>query len=310
MFGIHATPVVMGCLALALGAGSLATAQPSEPKPEPAARRDADPPELPEGPTEGLAGLSRLGTMVPQTPITILLAPAVQSELNLTEKQKAQASDLALSSTQKQRDLYRNVLSSPENLPEALIGARNELRQENEQAIVGILEPRQAHRLNQIILQFEGPLAVSRSEIAHKLRLSETQNDYIQGIMLELQEQQRALYAEARRRAVTLSQLDPSRFGQVRSEMAKLRDRAVQRIAKVLDRKQKLAFNKMLGAQFDLGKLNLEGSAPESKASSDSKASGKASPSKSEAKQDPAPATDETKVPSQAKRRKTRSKTR
>ncbi len=292
-------------LTIALGASTAWTqTQTPESKSEPEASSDAPKTGVAEGSQEGLAGLARLGTMVPQTPITILLAPPVQAELNLTDKQKSKAFDLALASSQKQRDLYRSLATSPDANAGDLISARTGLRQENEQAVARILEPKQAQRLNQIVLQFEGPLAVSRPEIASKLRLNDSQNQQIQSIMLELQQRQRMMYAAARRQAVTLSQLDPSRFGEVRKSMARVRDAAVQEVAKVLDRKQKLAFNKMLGEPFDIAKLDPEAS-PGAKASNDpskSKAEAKASSSSSSAD------SDEPKASSRSTRRRPRSK--
>jgi hypothetical protein len=55
----------------------------------------------------------------------------------------------------------------------------------------------------------------------------------------------------------------PGQVAQLREMMAKVRDEAVQQVAKVIDAKQKAAFNKMLGEPFDLAKLDPEAS-PES----------------------------------------------
>ena len=284
MRGSLTTRVAMG-LALMLGAAPRANSQTAEDRSDvesKAAPGDIVAPDPQAGQSDDLESLSRLGTMVPQTPITILLAPAVQSELKLTDEQKTKAYGLALASNQKQRDLYRSLMASPENDAASLAGARADLRQDNEEAVARILEPKQAQRLNEVVLQFEGPLAVSREDVARRLRLSEEQNASIREIMLGLQMQQRALVTDARRKVVTFSQLDPSRFERVRGQMGKLRDKAVVEIGKVLERKQKVAFNKMLGAPFDLGKLKLAGSTSSAEAADKATDVDKASTAKSE----------------------------
>jgi hypothetical protein len=232
-------------VALALAAGVPASpaqeAEKAQPSPEP---------------SDGLAGIVRLGTMGPQTPISILMAPAVQAELKLSESQKTKAYDLALAAGQKYREVFQGLLFDGETDPRELFAARNSLRQENDLGVRTILDAKQTARLNQIVLQAEGPLAVSRPEVASKLRLSPTQNDQVQGVMIQLQQRQRLLYAAARREARTFAQLDPERFRRVREQMAKTRDAAVARIGKVIDRRQKAAFNKMLGEPFDMAKLD------------------------------------------------------
>jgi hypothetical protein len=206
----------------------------------------------------GMTGLLRLGTMLPQTPITVLAAPAVQAELKLTDAQKTKASELALTAGQRYRESLQALLFSGDANPDEILSIRVGLRQENERAVVRILEAKQAERLYQIVLQAEGPLAVSRPDVAAKLRLGASQNERIHNIMLQLQQSQRTMYAAARRQVTTFNQLEPSRFDRVRDEMAKVRDAAVLQIGKVLDRKQKANFNKMLGEPFDVAKLDPE----------------------------------------------------
>lgn len=202
----------------------------------------------------------RLGTMLPTTPVTVLMSPAVQKELKLTDAQKNKVYQLSNESGQKQRDLGQaaqvKFLSGAPVNPQELMAARDHLRGEIEQAIAGILDKKQRERMSQIVLQLEGPLAVSRPEIADQLNLNPRQRQAIQGTMLQLQIAQRRLNMEARRQAVMLAQLDPSQFGQVREQMAKLREMAVQQISKVVDKKQKANFAKMLGEPFDLAKID------------------------------------------------------
>src|SRR5438067_534741 len=79
-------------LSLALGGASTALAQ--------ATVRPAEG----QGGPESLAGLLRQMGAGPQTPITVLMAPAVQQELKLTETQKGKVFNLSVAAMQKQRD--------------------------------------------------------------------------------------------------------------------------------------------------------------------------------------------------------------
>ena len=125
------------------------------------------------------------------------------------------------------------------------------LRQETDQAVAKILDPKQKERLDQIALRVEGPLAVARPEVAAKLRLNPTQNEYVQGIMMQMRQQ---LFMGISQGAAS-GQFDP---GQVRMLATRLREGAVGEIGKVLDRKQKNAFNKLLGEPFDISKIESE----------------------------------------------------
>lgn len=135
--------------------------------------------------------------------------------------------------------------------PQAATMSMMRLRQETDQAIGKILDTKQKERLNQIVLQAEGPLAVARPEIARQLRLNDTQNEYVQTVMMQMRRQ---LVFTVRQSAAN-GQFNPA---QMRVVASKLRQSAVQEVSKVIDRKQKVAFNKMLGEPFDLNKLDSE----------------------------------------------------
>jgi hypothetical protein len=196
------------------------------------------------------------------SPVMILLAPSVQKELKLTEEQKNKAYALAKTSGQKGRDLAQAMSFGGGNAnPQAMMQATWKLRQENDQAIAGILNAKQKERLDQIVLQAEGPLAVARPEIAAKLRLNDNQNEYVQGIMMQMR---RELFM-AMRQGAAAGQFDPT---QARAMATKLREGAVQEISKVIDRKQKAAFNKMLGEPFDVSKIESEAASADPTATS------------------------------------------
>ena len=70
--------------------------------------------------------------------------------------------------------------------PQAMMEAGKQLRQESDAGLAQILDAKQKERFDQIVLQNEGPLAVARPEIAAKLRLNESQKEYVQGVMMHM----------------------------------------------------------------------------------------------------------------------------
>jgi len=203
----------------------------------------------------GLAGAQGGGMMGmggQNSPVMILLAPSIQKELKLSEEQKSKVYSLAKTSGQKGRDLAQSMsFGGGYANPQALMEAGRKLRQETDQSIAGILDDTQKERLDQITLQVEGPLAVARPEIAAKLRLNDNQNEYVQNVLMQMR---RDLIMTMRQGAAA-GQFDPS---QARALATKLRKQAVQEISKVIDRKQKAAFNKMQGEPFDVSKIETE----------------------------------------------------
>jgi hypothetical protein len=185
--------------------------------------------------------------------------------------------------------------------PQMMMETGMRIRQETDQGIAKLLDPKQKERLDQIALRAEGPLAVARPEIAAKLGLNETQQEYIQGIVMQMR---RELMMTIRQGAAS-GQFNP---GQIRTLTAQLRQQAGQEIGKVIDRKQKTTFNKLLGEPFDIDKLDSE------TASADATLAAPADPSKPgetpQAKDAPqtkeAPAADKEETTKQPARKKGR----
>jgi hypothetical protein len=228
-------------------------------------------------PDSDMGSLMRLG-ISPQTPMTILSAPAVQRELKLTEAQKAKIVDQAIAASQKQREVFRTMLFNGEANPQATLAVRLDLRQENDQAVAQLLETKQRERLDQIILQVEGPLSVGRPDVASRLRINEAQAQAVNEIMLELEQRQAIMVAQARQGAKRLSDLDPTQFTKTRAMTSRIRDAAVQRVNRILDRRQRAQFTKMLGPAFNLAELNpdkasADGKTPAEATKDDTKAS-------------------------------------
>jgi hypothetical protein len=185
--------------------------------------------------------------------LVILMTPAVQKELKLSEDQKTRIFERARQSAEQARDMLQATLQGGGADSQAMMAATARLRQENERILAQLLDGTQAARFEQIRLQVEGPLAVARPEIASKLRLTPAQAQQVQAIMINLWRQQRALSMSLRGPG---AQVNNAQFEAGRQGAATLRKAAAQQIGRVLNRKQKDAFNKLLGEPFDLSKID------------------------------------------------------
>ena len=203
--------------------------------------------------------------------LVILMAPAVQEELKLTEDQKNQVFKLVRAAGAKTREMIQSMFRAGGGgggggNPQAMMAAFAQFRQENERAAEQVLQSDQKERFNQIMLRVEGPLAVARPEIAAKLGLSQQQNRQVQGTWVQMM--------QTLRESMLAGQVGNG-FGngngvgfnrgmlQANSEdTMKLRDAAAQQIGRILNSKQKDAFNKMLGEPFDIAKIDPQLAGP------------------------------------------------
>jgi hypothetical protein len=260
---------------------------------------------LPGGPGPGPGGMTGMGMGMgmgmggQNSPLMTLLAPSVQKELKLSEEQKTKVYNLSKAAGQRNRDLAQSMAFAGGNgnaNPQAMMEAGQRLRQETDKAIGKILDSKQKVRLDQIALRAEGPLAIARPEIAAKLRLNDTQNEFVQGVMMQMRQE---LFV-AMRQGAAAGQFDPA---QARTMATQLRKNAVQEISKVIDRKQKAAFDKMLGEPFDVSKIDNETAAapadPTANPSETAKPADAAKPAETpaDAKDAPAAADDKAKEP-------------
>lgn len=236
-----------------------------------------------QGP-DGGGGLARsIGTPAGVNYVMVLMAPAVQTELKLTDEQKTKVFDLARESQQKGRERLQMMLQTGN--PQAFLAAGLQIRRENEAAAARLLKPEQKERIDQIMLQIEGPLAVVRPAVADKLNLTAKQNQQVQVTMLQMMQavrmmviQQAQANAQAGNGYATLGAA-----GLPREAMNQVRADATRQLSRILDAKQKFNFNKMLGEPFDLARIDpeLASRAAEPPASGNANGSGNA-PSKTE----------------------------
>lgn len=200
--------------------------------------------------------------------LVILLAPAVQDELKLSEDQKNQVFKLVRAAGAKAREMIQATSRAGGGGGvdrQAMMAAFAQLRQENERAAEQVLQSDQKERFSQIMLRVEGPLAVARPEIAAKLGLSQQQTRQVQGTWLQMMQTLRESTLAGQGGNGLGNGNGGFNPGMVQANLRdtmKLRDAAAQQIGRILESKQKDAFNKMLGEPFDLAKIDPQLAGP------------------------------------------------
>lgn len=171
---------------------------------------------------------------------------------------------------------------------EAMMGNMMAMRQNVETAYSKVLDAKQRKRLGEIALRQEGPRAVARQEIAMKLNMSDAQFAQVQAVVeqgqqgqRQLRESQRDMFRQGMGGAMTKNGNDGNQgrgAGGAPPDQAKMReffqskefqaqmakneeqrkvadDQIVAGIGKVLTKKQRASFDKLLGEPFDIEKL-------------------------------------------------------
>lgn len=208
----------------------------------PVAGRERDPLSSPNG-VPHMAG-------EPANALLIAQAPAVQSELKLTDAQKARIQRLGKAAAQQSEAAPARPELYGEGEPQGNGPA------DNERALARILDQRQRARMHQIVLQAEGPLAIIRPAVADKLNLDPDQIAAIQTLMAQWQQSQNQVLQATRANGALAAEPNPDEYAKLRLASSRLRKRAAEQINQILNRRQKAILDRMLGPAFDLGKLN------------------------------------------------------
>ena len=201
--------------------------------------------------------------------LALLRLPAVQKELKLTETQKAEVARLGdetkaakkeVDSASKGQDKAKGE-PIPKGQPDpARDAAFADLESRAEASLRKLLDAGQRARLSEIALQAEGPRAFLKPELIRALDLIDDQVEQIQGILGAVQEQQEQAKAIQKRSAelgtIALEKVaKEQQKAQFRGIALKVGKKAMSEIGKVLSKKQKDKYTKMLGEPFDLAGL-------------------------------------------------------
>jgi Spy/CpxP family protein refolding chaperone len=114
---------------------------------------------------------------------------AVQEDLGLTEKQKAQLKKLEAAMIQRSQATFEEARNGGLE-PEEMRDAMGMINREYNTAVAKVFDKNQKARLAQIELQREGLLAVAKTEIASKLKVTSAQTKKVKAIVTEMRQNQ------------------------------------------------------------------------------------------------------------------------
>jgi hypothetical protein len=245
------------------------------------AKVDPKKPARPLGP----GGIGGRGAI---TPVTLVQNPAVQKELGITPDQNKKIAQLNEQFNKTRRESAQALAKGGGAINTGEVMAMiAQLREQHETAIAKLLEPKQRKRLSEIALQLEGPLAVSRPEIAAKINMRPEQVELVQELIRAYSESADRLFrdhdqrlqairdrgvqtvegrgggaAKADRPGGTAAPKNAGEPASVKAndaEVARFRNDAdsalaavIKQVGKVLSQRQKETFNRLLGEPFDL----------------------------------------------------------
>ncbi len=206
----------------------------------------------------------------------------LQDELKITEAQKTKIRALGQQTSDRRRSIKDEMKIKKKELKamgleyskQAKLDAYVMLHQENEATLNAVLRPKQKERLEQIRLRILGPSALAEPAVAARVGLTPDQRDQVEALLVDLKSRQMQL-VEGFRLAPpkVLNNVSPApttkeaarapkrsketqgrvtKLGDDRETLEKLAD---DRIGKLLQSRQRKAFNTLLGPPFDLSAL-------------------------------------------------------
>ncbi len=173
----------------------------------------------------------------------LLMAPAVQEELKLSEEQLSQLRTAAseLRSAQPVRPEGLRDLA-PEERREAMEKMRAEAEERTNKILADILKPEQRERFEQIQLQTRGVLALMDPEVAEKLGLSDEQKEQIETTVRESR-------TEMARRFQRGGGDPGAAMERIRAAQLEIQEKAMN----VLTSEQKETWNSLVGSPVEIG---------------------------------------------------------
>jgi hypothetical protein len=222
-------------------------------------------------------GLARPGESLR---LTLLRTPEVRKELKLTGEQLGKIARI----DEQVKEARRQVESAHgkdqgKGKPKAVDPAEKEqervardamdadlggLDRQTDRQLSAVLDKEQRARLTQIVLRVEGPSAFLTPELIDALNLGPDQVEAVRDLLDGMKATQDQ-YKESQKRAFELAKgsgdLDLEKIrkdqqkGQTRAYAYKLSHQVMPRIGRLLTRRQREKYNRMLGESFDLAKL-------------------------------------------------------
>jgi hypothetical protein len=172
---------------------------------------------------------------------TLLTNKGVQDELKLSDKQKEALGEVskklqeAMTKAFKDKD-FESIKGAREEAGKTVTKIKEDLTSEQKKRL-GQIEL-QAH------LQFQGPAALAKDEVATALKLTDKQKSEIKEVGEETQKDIQEIMKDARG--------DKDKAAEARTKVAKLRKEAMDKITKTFSDEQKAALKELTGQPFEL----------------------------------------------------------
>ncbi|MBX7105085.1 MAG: Spy/CpxP family protein refolding chaperone [Gemmataceae bacterium] len=166
---------------------------------------------------------------------------SVQTELKITDDQKAKIKDVTEKQREKMREFGQQMRDGGEVDREKMQAAMKEMTESGEKIIKEILNPDQQKRLKQILWQQAGVLVFADKDFASALKISDEQSEKFKTISEEFQEDMREIRQTAR-----------GNQQEAQQKMEALRKEVTERAMDVLTAEQKKQHKEMLGVPFEL----------------------------------------------------------
>jgi hypothetical protein len=222
-----------------------------------------------------LVGVGQLPPLGQRAPDFLLLSrPTVQEELKLTDEQKKKIAQAERLRRERSTEVQKRVNEAKQNpfspVPvDDLVQiqeAQQQLNQEDGTAIEKLLTPKQRARLTQIGLQLDGPMAFAREDVLQKLNVDDGQAEAIREILEEARGEMNKNGQFRVDTAPSTKGANPGAVNPIDRNIAKfqenvaqsrkvvndgVKDATMQKIARLLRKKQLDAFNRLKGEPFD-----------------------------------------------------------
>lgn len=171
----------------------------------------------------------------------LLQRAEVQTELKLTDEQKTKVASMLETLGEERRGRFQDLRDASAEERQKVMA---QWQMEETKKVNAILNPDQQKRFRQISLQQEGPMALSRPDVADELKLTDDQKMKVQEARAIMMEKQGVIREEAQGDREAM-----------RSKMEALRKETNDKIAAVLTDEQKTKWKEMCGTPLTLAPL-------------------------------------------------------
>jgi Spy/CpxP family protein refolding chaperone len=171
----------------------------------------------------------------------LLRRPEVQTDLKLTDDQKSKIETMLNQLREERQGAFQDLRdATPEERQKVL----DKWQADETKRVNGILNADQQKRFRQIGLQQAGPMALTRSDVADELKLTDDQKKKVQEIVNAQNEQMRSIFQDA-----------GGDRDAARTKMEALRKDTNDKITALLSEEQKTKWKEMQGTPLTLAPL-------------------------------------------------------